>query len=51
MEAIRNSDRAYIFDNSDVQRWIAEVINGRELDLKTDSIPDWFKRAVWDKFS
>jgi len=54
MEAIRYSNRAYIFDNStdNADRnhtWLAEITNGRTLELKTDRIPSWFKRTVLDK--
>jgi predicted ABC-type ATPase len=51
-DAIRMTNRAYVFDNSqDGQRgdWIAEITNGNDLELKTYSLPSWFKRAVWDK--
>jgi len=47
--AIRNSDRAYVFDNSGYFRqqvWVAEVTNGTELQLQTDYPPDWFEAAV-----
>lgn len=52
LEAIRHTNRAYIFDNSsdDQNRtWLAEVTDGRELVLKTDLIPAWFKKAVIDQ--
>ena len=52
MDAIRNSNRAYIFDNSGKGRdrtWIAEVTDGRNLEMRTQRMPAWFKRAVWDK--
>jgi len=51
-EAIRHTDRAYIFDNSGGpgnHTWLAEITGGRSLELKTDRFPDWFKRAVLDK--
>ncbi|MEK7954202.1 zeta toxin family protein [Luteolibacter soli] len=53
MEAIRHSHRAYIFDNSTdnadgKHTWLAEITEGRKLELKTDRIPSWFKRAVMD---
>jgi predicted ABC-type ATPase len=54
MEAIRHSNRAYIFDNStheQARTWLAEVTNGKILEMKTDQMPAWFKRAVWDKIS
>jgi predicted ABC-type ATPase len=54
MEAIKYTNRAYIFDNStdNADRklaWVAEITEGRALELKTDRIPSWFKRAVLDK--
>lgn len=52
LEAIRYSDRAYIFDNSGpAQIWLAEVADGKTLAMKTDRMPDWFKTAVWEKIS
>lgn len=52
--AIRNTDRAYIFDNSTDNQdsdhtWLAEVTDGRRIELKADRVPIWFKRAVLDK--
>lgn len=50
-EAIRYTDRAYIFDNSGpTQVWLAEVTDGCTLTMKTNQIPAWFKTAVWEKF-
>jgi len=54
MSAIRHSNRAYIFDNSTdnadrTHTWLAEITEGRTLELKSDQIPAWFKRAVLDK--
>jgi predicted ABC-type ATPase len=50
-EAVRYSNRAYIFDNSGNSRvWLAEVTDGRELEMKTDYMTLWFKNALWDKF-
>lgn len=49
-DAIRHTNRAYIFDNSRRQHiWLAEVTDGKVLEMKSDSMPVWFKRAVWDK--
>ncbi|MBI5247883.1 MAG: zeta toxin family protein [Desulfomonile tiedjei] len=51
-DAIRHTNRAYIFDNSRRQHiWLAEVTDGRVLEMKSDSMPVWFKRAVWDKLT
>ena len=50
-EAVAYADRAYIFDNSGADRvWIAEVMQGIEIEIKTDQMPAWFKTALWDKF-
>lgn len=54
VEAIRQTNRAYIFDNSgdNADRrhtWLAEITDGKKLELKTEKIPSWFKRAVLDK--
>lgn len=51
MDAVRSTDRAYIFDNSSHdQVWLAEITNGRALEMKSDVMPIWFKKALWDKF-
>lgn len=52
MTAIRSTNRAYIFDNSgenQAHTWIAEITDGRELELKIAEIPAWFRRAVLEK--
>lgn len=49
--AIRNSNRAYIFDNSidgKAKTWIAEFEAGKDMITKVDPVPDWFKRYVYD---
>lgn len=56
LSAIRFTSRAYIFDNSTdnadhAHTWLAEITDGRRLELKTDQIPAWFKRAVLDKIA
>ena len=41
-EAIKYSDRAYIFDNSNHERtWICEITDSKKVEIKQDSIPDW----------
>lgn len=51
MEAVTYANRAYIFDNSGYERLLlAEVTNGKSLEMKSDWMPDWFKKALWDKF-
>jgi predicted ABC-type ATPase len=52
MGAIRRTNRAYFFDNSGENQnrtWIAEITDGKVLEMKTDQMPAWFKRAVMDK--
>lgn len=50
-EAVRYSHRAYIFDNSgSAPLWLAEITEGTELNMKVDIVPQWFKKALWDKF-
>ena len=50
MEAVRHTNRAYIFDNSNHEHiWLAEITDGKSLELRTDRIPAWFKQAVLDK--
>lgn len=54
MDAIVHTNRAYIFDNSTQDKartWLVEITDGRELEMKTDRMPAWFKGAVWDKIS
>lgn len=51
-DAILATDRAYIFDNSgdgSPQSWIAEITDDREIELRTPSVPHWFKVAILDK--
>jgi predicted ABC-type ATPase len=52
MDAIRHTNRAYVFDNSGDNKektWIAEITDGKKIELKPDQIPAWFKRSVLDK--
>ncbi|MDQ2731215.1 MAG: zeta toxin family protein [Armatimonadota bacterium] len=50
MDAIRHSNRAYIFDNSTSQQtWLAEITDGEMLEMKTTQMPAWFEMAVWNK--
>ncbi|MFY7698467.1 MAG: zeta toxin family protein [Legionella sp.] len=52
MEAIKFTNRAYIFDNSTHEHiWLAEVTNGHLLVMKTDQVPEWFKKALGEKFN
>jgi len=52
MEAVQLTHRAYIFDNTSHECiWLAEVTNGRLLEMKSDRMPQWFKQGLWDKFA
>ena len=56
LEAIKHTNRAYIFDNSTDSSnprlaWLAEVTDGQLLVLKTERIPAWFQRAVIHKIT
>lgn len=49
--AVAFADRAFIFDNSahtENHILVAEVTQGEEVEMKTDSMPHWFKTALWD---
>lgn len=49
-DAIRYSNRAYLFDNSEKKIvWLAEITEGSEMEFKTDSIPQWLQSAVLEK--
>lgn len=55
-DAIKITSRAYIFDNSGDNTdhghtWLAEITDGKTLELKTDQVPAWFKRTVLDKIN
>ena len=51
IEAIRHTHRAYIFDNSAQSLiWLAEITEGKTIEMKEDHLPVWFEKAVWDKF-
>ena len=48
--AIRETNRAYIFDNTGASlTWIAEITDGRDVELKSDRMPAWFQHHVWNK--
>ncbi len=52
LAAIRHTNRAYLFDNSregGERLWVAEITEGRELEIKCDQLPLWFQEAVWNK--
>jgi len=52
LDAVRHTNRAYLFDNSregGARLWVAEVTDGRKLELKCDAMPRWFQKSVWEK--
>jgi predicted ABC-type ATPase len=52
MDAVKHSNRAYLFDNSrhgGERLWVAEITDGHDLELKCDPMPRWFQKAVWEK--
>jgi len=54
IQAIRFSNRAFLFDNSGENQshsWLAEITDGKELEMKTSQVPAWLKRSVLDKFT
>lgn len=54
LEAVKHTNRAYLFDNSRqgaAHLWVAEITAARELELKCDPMPLWFQRTVWDKIN
>ena len=54
MEAVKHTNRAYLFDNSRQatdRLWVAEITGARELELKCDPMPRWFQKAVWEKIN
>jgi predicted ABC-type ATPase len=54
LPAVRRTNRAYIFDNSGDEQektWLAEITEGKELELKTDEIPAWFSLAILAKIA
>ena len=49
-EAIKHTNRAYLFDNSGrSKRFIASINNGYELDIQIDTVPEWFEKYVMRK--
>lgn len=51
LDAVRETDRAYIFDNSRSEQdhtQIAEITQGRNLELKCEAVPVWFVKALME---
>jgi predicted ABC-type ATPase len=50
MAAIRHTNRAYVFDNSNHERvFLAEITDGKVVEMKGSTVTAWFKKAVLDK--
>lgn len=49
-EAIKYTNRAYLFDNSGSELlWLAEIVDAEKLEIKVDKMPLWFQTYVLDK--
>ena len=49
-EAVKFTNRAYIFDNSGSELLLlAEITDAEQLEIKTDFVPLWFEKYVLDK--
>lgn len=49
-EAIKYTNRAYIFDNSGSSLlWLAEITEGQSIEIKSQNTAAWFKKYVLDK--
>jgi predicted ABC-type ATPase len=49
-EGIKFSNRAFIFDNSGESKiWIAEIIDGKDVNITTEYVPAWFQKFFLDK--
>lgn len=52
LDAIRYSNRAYVFDNSGEDLELqAEITQGRDIEFKTDALAPWFQDAVIQKLT
>ena len=50
LEALKYSNRAYIFDNSSYKHiWLCELTEDKKLLLKVDDIPNWFVKNLLEK--
>ena len=53
LQAVRHSNRAYLFDNSceGGQRLLVAEVNDGFLELRRDPMPRWFQKAIWEKIN
>ena len=48
--AIRETNRAYIYDNSGAKATlIAEITDGKDIEIRNSNIPTWFRKYVLEK--
>lgn len=51
-EAVKHTNRAYIFDNSKSKLlWLAEITDANTIDTKVEDVPVWFKKYMLDKIN
>lgn len=50
LDAVKYSNRAYLFDNSGNQaELIAEITDAKRIEIKNDTVPTWFVKYILDK--
>lgn len=50
LEAIKATNRAYIFDNSEEKRvLVAEITDGVNISIETENVPNWFQKYILEK--
>lgn len=50
IDAVKSTNRAFIFDNSGAESvFIAEIIDAENIEIKTETVPIWFKKYILDK--
>ncbi len=50
IEAVKHTNRAYIFDNSNhIRSWLCEITDGKDVELKQDVVPRWFHESFIKK--
>lgn len=50
LEAVKHTNRAYIFDNSGNNlEWLAEITDGEQVELKTRKNVAWFEKYILDR--
>lgn len=51
-EAIKHTNRAYIFDNSaDKAELVAEITDAKRIEIKINSVPTWFVKYILEKLT